>query len=92
MGCSLQKQPEESYFQTAQESFCCERLEWVNMLRQNDIQMDQKNLEVAQERLSHKENSVQERFTNLQEDEKNLETQRILMEIIRFKRKRYITQ
>ena len=71
---------------------CCEILEWVNMLRQNDIQMDQKNLEVAQERLSHKENSVQERFTNLQEDEKNLETQRILMEIIRFKRKRYITQ
>ena len=95
MGSSLQKQPEESFPKMQTKVFvvkCWQRLEWVNMLRQNDLQMDQGNLEVAQERLRNKENRVQARFTNLQENEENLEKQRILLKVTRFKRKRCITQ
>ena len=95
MGSSLQKQHEESFPKQQNEVFvvkCWERLEWVNMLRQNDLQMDQTNLEVAQDKLRNKENRVQERFTNLQENEENLEKERILLKITRFKRIRFITQ
>ena len=94
MGCSLQKQPEESFPKQQKKVFvvkCWERLEWVNMLRQNDLQMDQNNLEVAQENLRNNENKFQERFTNLQENEENLEKQTKLSKITRLKRKRYIT-
>ena len=62
------------------------------MLRHNDLQMDQKNLEEAQVRFRNYEDRIQERFTNLQENEENLEKQRILLKITKFKRKRFMTQ
>ena len=74
MGSLLQKQTEKSFPKQEKKVFvvkCWERLEWVNMLRQNDLEMDQKKLEAAQERFWNKENRVLERFSNLKETEEN---------------------
>ena len=79
MGSLLQKQTEKSFPKQEKKVFvvkCWERLEWVNMLRQNDLQKN--HLEAAQQRLRNNEDRIQETFTNLQENE---EEQKILLKI-----------
>ena len=70
MGCILTKQP-ETKFDILEETKvfdvpCWERLEWENLLRKNDLAMDQINLELTQNNLREQEHLMQQRNRNLE--------------------------
>ena len=77
MGCFFSKQPEEKFeiLKEVEDSDvpCWEKLEWENMLRKNDLTMDQINLELKQNILRDQECIFQQRSRNLEADEGNLE-------------------
>ena len=83
MGCFLTKQPEEK-IEILEETKafdvpCWERLEWENLLRKNDLAMDQINLELKQNILREQECRMLQRNRNLEVNEGNLEDAQMLL-------------
>ena len=83
MGCFLTKQSEEK-FEVMKETKlfdvpCWEMLEWENLLRKNDLSMDQTNLEFKQNILREQECVIQQRTRNLEVNEGNLEDAQMML-------------
>ena len=83
MGCFLTKQSEEK-FEVMKETKlfdvpCWEMLEWENLLRKNDLSMDQTNLEFKQNILREQECVIEQRTRNLEVNEGNLEDAQMLL-------------
>ena len=83
MGCFLTKQSEEK-FEVMKETKlfdvpCWEMLEWENLLRKNDLSMDQTNLEFKQNILSEQECVIELRTRNLEVNEGNLEDAQMML-------------
>ena len=83
MGCFLTKQSEEK-FEVMKETKlfdvpCWEMLEWENLLRKNDLSMDQTNLEFKQNILREQECVIELRTRNLEVNEGNLEDAQMML-------------
>ena len=83
MGCFLTKQSKEN-FEIMKEAKlfdvpCWEMLEWENLLRKNDLSMDQTNLEFKQNILREQECVIELRTRNLEVNEGNLEDAQMML-------------